>query len=132
MAFSPSRHTPNLKFRANKYTYFEFAVQITTHVRNIYKNNYSAMRGLAPSRTEGPRPQGGGRLSGRRALERCGGRIITAMSEPQKPETQRPTDRRICDREDAVICERCGAEMFRMHAVWRCPNCRFKTDCCGW
>jgi hypothetical protein len=54
------------------------------------------------------------------------------MSEPQKPETQRPADRRICDREDAVICERCGAEMFRMHAVWRCPNCRFKTDCCGW
>ena len=30
------------------------------------------------------------------------------------------------------MCERCGAEMCRMHAVWRCPNCRFKTDCCGW
>jgi hypothetical protein len=33
---------------------------------------------------------------------------------------------------DKVLCERCGAEMFRMHAVWRCPVCRFKTDCCGW
>jgi len=33
---------------------------------------------------------------------------------------------------DKVLCERCGAEMFRMHAVWRCPQCRFKTDCCGW
>ncbi len=33
---------------------------------------------------------------------------------------------------DKVLCERCGAEMFRMHAVWRCPACRFKTDCCGW
>jgi len=33
---------------------------------------------------------------------------------------------------DAVICERCGAAMFRMHAVWRCPVCRYKTDCCGW
>jgi len=33
--------------------------------------------------------------------------------------------------EDAMKCERCGAEMYRMHAVWRCPNCRFKTDCCG-
>lgn len=33
---------------------------------------------------------------------------------------------------DTVICERCGADMFRMHAVWRCPRCRFKTDCCGW
>jgi hypothetical protein len=29
-------------------------------------------------------------------------------------------------------CDRCGAEMFRMHAVWRCPRCGFKTDCCGW
>jgi ribosomal protein L37AE/L43A len=35
--------------------------------------------------------------------------------------------------EDKVLCERCGqAEMYRMHAVWRCPNCGFKTDCCGW
>lgn len=33
---------------------------------------------------------------------------------------------------DAVLCERCGEEMFRMHAVWRCPKCRYKTDCCGW
>jgi len=33
---------------------------------------------------------------------------------------------------DAVLCERCNVEMFRMHAVWRCPNCGFKTDCCGW
>lgn len=33
---------------------------------------------------------------------------------------------------DKVLCERCGTEMFRMHAVWRCPACRFKTDCCGW
>jgi rubrerythrin len=33
--------------------------------------------------------------------------------------------------EDAMTCERCGADMYRMHAVWRCPNCRFKTDCCG-
>jgi hypothetical protein len=33
---------------------------------------------------------------------------------------------------DAVACERCGSEMFRMHAVWRCPSCGFKTDCCGW
>ena len=35
-------------------------------------------------------------------------------------------------KEEAVKCERCGAEMYRMHAVWRCPACRFKTDCCGW
>jgi predicted RNA-binding Zn-ribbon protein involved in translation (DUF1610 family) len=35
--------------------------------------------------------------------------------------------------DDKVLCERCGkAEMYRMHAVWRCPNCGFKTDCCGW
>ena len=34
--------------------------------------------------------------------------------------------------EEKVLCERCGAEMYRMHAVWRCPQCGFKTDCCGW
>jgi rubrerythrin len=33
---------------------------------------------------------------------------------------------------ERTLCERCGAEMYRMHAVWRCPTCRFKTDCCGW
>jgi rubrerythrin len=34
--------------------------------------------------------------------------------------------------DDKFLCERCGAEMYRMHAVWRCPACGFKTDCCGW
>lgn len=32
----------------------------------------------------------------------------------------------------AVLCDRCGDKMFRMHAVWRCPSCGYKTDCCGW
>ena len=36
-------------------------------------------------------------------------------------------------RDEAMLCERCGkGEMYRMHAVWRCPDCGFKTDCCGW
>ena len=36
-------------------------------------------------------------------------------------------------KDDAMVCERCGkAEMYRMHAVWRCPACGYKTDCCGW
>ena len=35
-------------------------------------------------------------------------------------------------KEDQMVCERCGAEMYRMHAVWRCTGCGFKTDCCGW
>jgi hypothetical protein len=50
---------------------------------------------------------------------------------PPAPAPER-TDRQKFPSDDAVICERCGAEMFRMHAVWRCPNCRYKTDCCGW
>jgi rubrerythrin len=33
---------------------------------------------------------------------------------------------------EKFLCERCGHEMYRMHAVWRCPGCGFKTDCCGW
>ena len=34
--------------------------------------------------------------------------------------------------DDKVSCERCGADMYRMHAVWRCSACGYKTDCCGW
>jgi hypothetical protein len=34
---------------------------------------------------------------------------------------------------EAVVCERCGGtNVYRMHAVWRCADCGFKTDCCGW
>jgi ribosomal protein L37AE/L43A len=34
---------------------------------------------------------------------------------------------------EPVVCDRCGgANVYRMHAVWRCADCRFKTDCCGW
>ena len=40
--------------------------------------------------------------------------------------------RTACDDTDAMVCERCGEAMYRMHAVWRCPGCGFKTDCCGW
>jgi hypothetical protein len=31
-----------------------------------------------------------------------------------------------------MVCDRCGGQMYRMHAVWRCSACGFKTDCCGW
>jgi transposase len=61
---------------------------------------------------------------------------------PQSDDPQNNTDevkatlavRRECaPPSDSMICERCGkAEMYRMHAVWRCPECGFKTDCCGW
>jgi hypothetical protein len=34
---------------------------------------------------------------------------------------------------DKMLCERCGgSNVYRMHAVWRCADCGFKTDCCGW
>jgi len=56
------------------------------------------------------------------------------MPEPPHPSPaplppNRPSP---ADSSDKVLCERCGAEMFRMHAVWRCPACGYKTDCCGW
>jgi ribosomal protein L37AE/L43A len=58
------------------------------------------------------------------------------MSEPTPPPAARPiTTLKATAAADAdkMICERCGkAEMYRMHAVWRCPECGFKTDCCGW
>jgi hypothetical protein len=34
---------------------------------------------------------------------------------------------------EAIVCERCSsANVYRMHAVWRCADCGYKTDCCGW
>jgi hypothetical protein len=65
--------------------------------------------------------------------------IIAAMSDPTPPRQPRNIVRPVSalkttvPADDKVICERCGqAEMYRMHAVWRCPHCGFKTDCCGW
>lgn len=53
----------------------------------------------------------------------------SAPQPPVRPLTPLKVEK---PREDQMVCERCGAEMYRMHAVWRCPNCGFKTDCCGW
>jgi ribosomal protein L37AE/L43A len=33
---------------------------------------------------------------------------------------------------EKIFCDRCGGEVYRMHAVWRCSKCGFKSDCCGW
>jgi ribosomal protein L37E len=49
----------------------------------------------------------------------------TPPSPPSQPKTPDPGT-------EKMMCDRCGAEMFRMHAVWRCPSCGYKTDCCGW
>lgn len=49
---------------------------------------------------------------------------------PDRPLTPLKTSTSSVD--DKVSCERCGAEMYRMHAVWRCAACGYKTDCCGW
>jgi len=34
--------------------------------------------------------------------------------------------------DDKIFCDRCGGEVYRMHAVWRCSQCGYKSDCCGW
>ena len=51
--------------------------------------------------------------------------IITQVVSAIRKPVSEPLD-------ESMTCERCGADMYRMHAVWRCPACRFKTDCCGW
>jgi len=51
---------------------------------------------------------------------------ILRVIDREGPATQTRLD------DAAMPCERCGSEMYRMHAVWRCPACGFKTDCCGW
>ena len=62
--------------------------------------------------------------------------IIAAMSEPlalDSPPKLVVSTTKPSEGDDKVICERCGkSEMYRMHAVWRCPECGYKTDCCGW
>jgi len=63
--------------------------------------------------------------------ELTGRRQEAAHSPADKEEV--PCNTAPVDGGDAMLCERCGkAEMYRMHAVWRCPECGFKTDCCGW
>jgi ribosomal protein L37AE/L43A len=34
--------------------------------------------------------------------------------------------------DEQIFCDRCGGEVYRMHAVWRCSKCGYKSDCCGW
>jgi hypothetical protein len=54
--------------------------------------------------------------------------------QPPKPVTpvRAPLAPGASSGDEKMSCERCGAEMYRMHAVWRCVACGFKTDCCGW
>jgi ribosomal protein L37E len=54
----------------------------------------------------------------------------TPPRPPARPIT--PITLKTTAADDKVSCERCGAGMYRMHAVWRCPACGYKTDCCGW
>ena len=53
------------------------------------------------------------------------------VAAPPAP-TPRTVTRQAVPASEKFLCDRCGAEMFRMHAVWRCPSCGYKTDCCGW
>jgi len=34
--------------------------------------------------------------------------------------------------DEKIFCDRCGGDVYRMHAVWRCSKCGYKSDCCGW
>jgi ribosomal protein L37AE/L43A len=46
---------------------------------------------------------------------------ISTLPRPKHPDGEK------------VVCERCGGDnVYRMHAVWRCADCGYKTDCCGW
>ena len=65
--------------------------------------------------------------------------IIRDMSDAPKPGSPVTslstmlTPSPAASNETPVVCERCGGpRVYRMHAVWRCADCGFKTDCCGW
>jgi hypothetical protein len=57
------------------------------------------------------------------------------MSDPTPPRPRAlvPTAPRppIAPGDEKGLCERCHAEMFLLHAVWRCSSRGFKTDSCG-
>ena len=84
-------------------------------------------------------------------LSRRGHAIIRGMSDQNAPPTSASGPAREAPRqatraitpltsalsttppgEPKVLCDRCGGEVYRMHAVWRCAACGFKSDCCGW
>ncbi len=52
------------------------------------------------------------------------------LARPAQPIRTNPATPREC--EVKVQCDRCGGDVYRMHAVWRCVKCGFKSDCCGW
>ena len=52
--------------------------------------------------------------------------------KPVKPITPLKTGEIKPAEEEKIFCDRCGGEVYRMHAVWRCIKCGFKSDCCGW
>jgi hypothetical protein len=61
-------------------------------------------------------------------------RAMADSLQPPRPITQIriPDGPTQTSDEAKMLCERCGAAMYRMHAVWRCAACGFKTDCCAW
>ena len=60
------------------------------------------------------------------------------MSQPTNPDPPAPArpitpiQTALRKESEKVLCDRCGGEVYRMHAVWRCSVCGFKSDCCGW
>jgi hypothetical protein len=59
---------------------------------------------------------------------------MSDAAKPPAPPAPVPSPLRTATPEtDPVVCERCGGgNVYRMHAVWRCADCGYKTDCCGW
>jgi formylmethanofuran dehydrogenase subunit E len=51
---------------------------------------------------------------------------------PPRPDRLQPAAPATPRNDEKVLCDRCGEAMYRMHAVWRCSRCGYKTDCCGW
>jgi ribosomal protein L37E len=57
------------------------------------------------------------------------------MAEPAEPKPVKPITplkTSTLTNDEKIFCDRCGGEVYRMHAVWRCSQCGYKSDCCGW
>ena len=49
-----------------------------------------------------------------------------------KPDATNVTNGTNAGQDEKIFCDRCGGDVYRMHAVWRCSKCGYKSDCCGW
>jgi ribosomal protein L37E len=58
--------------------------------------------------------------------------LKTGLVRLKADTTSGNADTTSANNDEKIFCDRCGGDVYRMHAVWRCVKCGYKSDCCGW